>query len=295
MFCFSVGKICLILWRWPWLLFKTMISDMSLNWILWSTDTYFLPQIAKEMIKPNNLVFLWPREWYWGRKPPAGCFFVSGFLKAVHIMAPGTVLSYFHQNWGSERGQAGTNGHDCTSLLPVSQYIFLSPTSCTWKHVVSCCCFLEISERCSDPGAAWEMWWVYKWVSLSITSTLFAAASSRWPHHSLRSDSAVSLLLSVTPSLPACLWQRCPAMCHWSYLWEKNAMCPWSVLLTCCAASEELSRARTAMDVAVGGRVFMQTFPLWGTSVTIGTEQLSSASGAQAWEGLEGDKYVFFW
>lgn len=185
--------------------------------------------LLEEMIKPNNLVLLW----YQCRKPPAGCLFVSGFPKAVHIMAPGIELSYFHQNCGSERAQAGTNGQDCPSLLPLSQHISVFPTSCSWKHVVSCCCFLEISEGCSDSGIAWEMWWVYKGVSLSVASTLFAAASSKWPNCSQRSGSAVSLLLSVTPCLPDC--QRCPAMCHWSYLWEKLpcvlGQCYWPAVL----------------------------------------------------------------
>lgn len=160
--------------------------------------------LLEERIKPNILVFSWPREWYQCRKPPAGCLFVSGFLKAVHIMAPGIVLSYFHQKCGSERGQAGINGHDCTSLSPVSQYISLFPTSCTLKM---CYLLLLLSGdlwKMQQPWHTWEMWWVYKWVSPSITSTLFDAASSKWPHHSLRSGSAVSLLLSVTPCLPSC-------------------------------------------------------------------------------------------
>lgn len=80
--------------------------------------------LLEEMIKPDNLVFLWPGKWYQCRKPPAGCLFVSGFHKAVHIMAPGMVFFYFHQNCGRERGQAGTNGHDCISLLCISYPYF---------------------------------------------------------------------------------------------------------------------------------------------------------------------------
>lgn len=111
--------------------------------------------LLEEMIKPNNLVFLWPREWYQCRKPPAGCLFVSGFHKALHIMDLGVVLSYFHLKLWEWKG----TGWDkwawlhfpiaCISIyIPVSHLLYLE----------TCCLLLLFL------GDQWRVQW--PWHSL---------------------------------------------------------------------------------------------------------------------------------
>lgn len=158
------------------------------------------------------------------------------------------MLSYFHQTCGSERGQAVTNGRDCTSLWPVSQYISL-------LHLETRCLLLLF------PGEQWKM-------QHSLGNVMGVQMGFSYHHPFLSQFQPFLLLLQVSD--PITLWDQavqavCSSLslpvcqivaetsCHVSQVSpvRKTAMCPWSVSLTCCAALEEVARARTVMDMAV--------------------------------------------
>lgn len=253
------------------------------------------------MIKPSNLIFLWFREQLQCRKPPVGYFF-PGFHKAARVIAPGVVLSYFHKTYGSEGGQALIDKSDCTFLWPVSRYISLFATSCSWKPLIPgaqhAALLLFTGEQWKmqgDPGIAWEMRWVYK---MGFSEHHFSLSCCCFKQvNSLRSSSAVSLLFSVAPRLPGYGRNVLPWLSGLGYVTgltcEKNCNVSLaSVTDPLCCFGRDGESKHTDGCGSVGGRAFMKTFYVWETLVITGTGQLNTALGAKASGGLERERYL---